>query len=76
MNGFVEFIRGFDGQNILVFGAMLWYFSRHVDGKIKYVKDDIKHLGEKMDVQSKRTDRLYEMFIDLLKDKKTTPRSK
>lgn len=32
---------------------------------------EMKHIESKIDQQSNRTDRLYEMFIDLLKEKRT-----
>lgn len=35
-----------------------------------FLFSEIKHLETKIDQQSARTDRLYEMFIDLLKEKK------
>ena len=35
-----------------------------------FLFSEIKHLETKIDQQSARTDRLYEMFIDLLKGKK------
>jgi hypothetical protein len=34
------------------------------------IKEDMKTQSENLDRQSARTDRLYEMFIDLLKDRK------
>lgn len=50
--------------NLLAVGLMLWFFYSRLDSKIERISDDVKQ-------QSARTDRLYEMFIDLLKDKKT-----
>ena len=32
---------------------------------------EMKHIEAKIDQQSNRTDRLYEMFIELIKEKKT-----
>ena len=37
-----------------------------------FLFSEIKHLESKIDQQSSRTDRLYEMFIDLLKEKKSS----
>lgn len=56
MTNFLEFLSGFNWQTILSVFLMLWYFSNHIESKIEK--------------QSQRTDRLYEMFIDLLKDGK------
>jgi hypothetical protein len=56
MDNVIDFIKGFNLQNIISVFLMLWYFVHHIDAKIER--------------QSERTDRLYEMFIDLLKEKK------
>lgn len=53
---FLEFIKGFNLQTIVSLFLMMWYF--------------FSHLETKMEKQAERTDRLYEMFIDLLKDGK------
>lgn len=39
-------------------------------GGIFYIHTDIREIKKDMQQQSLRTDRLYEMFIDLLKEKK------
>lgn len=54
-NEIIDFLKGFNIQTILSVFLMLWYFAHHIESKI--------------DKQSIRTDRLYEMFIDLLKEK-------
>lgn len=51
-----EFLKNFNIQTLIGVFAMLWYFTHHIDTKIER--------------QCERTDRLYEMFIDLLKEKK------
>ena len=43
--------------------ASAYYIHREIMSDIKSVREEIKS-------QSARTDRLYEMFIDLLKEKK------
>ena len=55
-NEVIEFLKGFNIQTLIGVFLMLWYFAKHIETKI--------------DRQSERTDRLYEMFIDLLKEKK------
>lgn len=53
-------------MNVALFGilsGLLFRGLNRLDG-------DIKSLSSKMDVQIQRNDRLYEMFIDLLKDRK------
>lgn len=62
MNEFLEFCQGFNIQNLIGTGVMIWLFMRHIESKMD-------KLEAKIDVQSQRTDRLYEMFIDLLKNK-------
>jgi TRAP-type C4-dicarboxylate transport system permease small subunit len=37
-----------------------------------FLLSEMKHIETKIDQQSARTDRLYEMFIDLLKEKGKT----
>lgn len=56
MDQIVDFLKGFNLQTIISMFLMLWYFSNHIEAKIEK--------------QSARTDRLYEMFIDLLKEGK------
>lgn len=56
MDNVLDFFKGFNLQTIISVFLMLWYFTHHIDTKIEK--------------QSERTDRLYEMFIDLLKETK------
>lgn len=56
MDNILEFFKVFNLQTIISVFLMLWYFSNHIESKIEK--------------QSERTDRLYEMFIDLLKSRK------
>ncbi len=63
MENFTNFLMGFNIQTILALVAVSWYFSAGI-------KSDMRHLESKMDAQAARTDRLYEMFIDLLKEKR------
>lgn len=53
---FLTFINNFNWQTIIGMCIISWYFTH-----------DIKLAIEK---QTARTDKLYEMFIDLLKEKK------
>lgn len=52
----INFIEKFNWQTIIAMFVMNWYFTH-----------DIKIALEK---QAARTDKLYEMFVDLLKEKK------
>jgi cell division protein FtsL len=58
----IEFLRGFNVQTIISLFLIMLYFSHHIEGKIS-------KLESKIDQQSQRSDRLYEMFIDLLKER-------
>lgn len=52
----LEFLKGFNIQTILAIFLINWGFYHS--------------LSAKMERHEQRTDRLYEMFIDLLKEKK------
>lgn len=54
MDQLLEFLKGFNVQTLLGVALIMWYFTRHIEGK--------------MDAQAARTDRLYEMFVDLRKE--------
>jgi len=59
----IEFFKGFNAQTIIAMVVILWWFTRDI-------KSEMKLLEAKIDTQAGRTDRLYEMFIDLLKEGK------
>lgn len=63
MDKFLEFLNGFNIQTILALLAIFWWFSRDL-------KNEMKLIESKLDRQADRTDKLYEMFIDLLKHEK------
>ena len=63
MTEIIDFVKGFNIQTILSLGIIVWAFSANI-------KSEMKLLEAKIDKQSERTDRLYEMFIDLLKEQK------
>lgn len=54
------------GQFITIISVFLGAFG-YIHSDIKTFKDEIR---KDMQQQTSRTDRLYEMFIDLLKDRK------
>jgi hypothetical protein len=65
------------GVNLTLIGILsafvIWGFNK-LDGDMKSIDSDLKSLSQKMDNDTKlhvqRTDQLYQMFIDLLKEKK------
>lgn len=56
MNEIFEFIKPLNWETVLGMFIVCWYFTRDIKIELKET--------------AKRTDRLYEMFIDLLKEKK------
>ena len=62
MDSVWEFMKGTSIQTLIGTFLMLVWFVRHIDNTL--------------DAQSKRTDRLYEMFIDLLREEKSKKRAK
>lgn len=62
MDKFLEFLAGFNIQTIISLVAVMILFLNNI-------KSEIKLLEAKIDRQGERTDKLYEMFIDLLKSR-------
>lgn len=62
MDQILEFMKGFNVQTIVSLGIIVWAFTSNL-------KSEMKLLEAKIDQQAGRTDRLYEMFIDLVKEK-------
>lgn len=62
MEAVMEFLKAFNIQTILSLAVIVGIFSANL-------KSEIKLLEAKIDRQAERSDRLYEMFIDLLKEK-------
>ena len=64
MDKLIEILNTFNLPTIITMAGIFWYFTRDM-------KQEMKILEAKMDAQlaaqSARTDRLYEMFIDLLR---------
>lgn len=74
MDKIIDFFNGFNIQTILAMTVVLWYFTRdirnEIKSEIKAIKEEIQVIREENTNQSNRSDRLYEMFIDLLKERK------
>jgi hypothetical protein len=55
--------------------AIMWYFTRDLRNQIlnleKDMKEDRLETHKKCEAMNHRTDKLYEMFISLLKDNKS-----
>ena len=74
MDKFLEFLSGFDAQTIIAMTIILWYlvrdFKQELRADMKVIKENIDIQSARIEKQSERTDKLYEMFVDLLKDGK------
>lgn len=75
MENVINFLKDFNIQTIVPIVIIFWYFSRDIKSEMKLLEDKIDKQSDRIDrlheMSSERTDKLYEMFIDLLKDKKS-----
>lgn len=65
MHELLEFVKEFDIHNLFSIGIIFWIITR---GWRNEVREEIKSIREDITKQGQRTDRLYEMFIDLVKN--------
>lgn len=63
----IEFLKGFNIQTIISIAAIMWYFLRDVKQEVKILEAKVE---AQIAAQAARSDRLYEMFVELLKEKK------
>lgn len=68
MEKFLEFLSGFNAQTLIGMTAIMWYFTREIR---KEIKEDVSAIRNEIAAQAARTDKLYEMFVQLLKDKQS-----
>jgi len=59
----LTYIEKLNWPTIISMFAIGWYFSRDIRISLQNLDADVKRQGE-------RTDKLYEMFVDLLKEGK------
>lgn len=59
----IKYLENLNWQTIVAMFAVGWYFT-------KDIRDTLHKIDVDMKEQGRRTDKLYEMFIDLLKEKK------
>lgn len=80
MDELYQIIKDFNVPTLIGTGFICWYFTREMHNSIKEeikgIKEETKQIREDINLnkiaitqQAARTDRLYEMFIDLLKNK-------
>jgi F0F1-type ATP synthase membrane subunit b/b' len=74
INDIAFYLGKFEIAHLIVVGLMLWFFYSRLDSKMekisKELREEIKQRGDEIKQQAVRSDRLYEMFIDLLKERK------
>jgi hypothetical protein len=58
-----SYLENLNWQTIIGMFAICWYFTHDIKAGMKKLDEDMKRQGD-------RTDRLYQMFVDLLKDRK------
>ena len=63
MTDLINFIDKFNWQTIIGMFVVGWYFTKDIRTTLVALENDVKQQG-------KRTDKLYEMFVDLLKNRK------
>lgn len=72
MDKFLEVIKDFDVHTLICLSFVFWYFTRNIRNEIKEeirgIRQEIQEIRETSLQQNKRTDKLYEMFYDLIKE--------
>jgi len=63
----INFLNGFNVQTILSMSLILWLFIREFRAEIK---KEIEEIKKENSVQAARSDKLYQMFIDLLTERR------
>jgi len=65
----LEYIINLNWQTMIAMAAIAWYFTHDIKEGLVKLDSDLKSQGERIDAQGQRIDRLYQMFVDLLKDR-------
>jgi hypothetical protein len=69
MNELIEFIREFDLHNLVGIGIVFCVITRVWKNEVRLIKEETKSIRDEIAQQAARTDKLYEMFVELLKGK-------
>ena len=73
MHELIEFIKEFDLHNLVCIGIVFFVITRswrnEVREETRLIKEETKSIRAEIAQQAARTDKLYEMFVDLLKEK-------
>jgi len=71
----LDFLKEFNLHTIITCIIIAWYFVRDIKSSMKELKTEMKAIEGRLDsqisAQAARSDRLYEMFVDLLKSKES-----
>lgn len=67
MDRILDFIEAMNLQTIFSVGVIFWYFTRELR---KEIREEIISIRQEINTQAQRSDRLYEMFVQLLKENK------
>ena len=62
MDKIFEFVNGFNIQTMVSLVLIVWYFNRHTEQKIEVLASEIRD-------QARRTDKIYEVIVEMLKAK-------
>ncbi len=65
MTEILDFLKAFNAHTIISMILIVWYFSRSIGNKIDASES---RMEAKMERHEQRVDRLYEMFIELIKE--------
>lgn len=60
-----------DWTQVMTIVATLLGGIYYIHTDVREIRKDMQQQNERIDAQALRTDRLYEMFVDLLKSKNT-----
>lgn len=66
----IHFLENLNWQGIIAMFSIVWYFTHDIKVAMQHQSEKMDKLSDRMDKQSARTDQLYQMFVDLLKEKK------
>ena len=73
-NDIVEFLTVYNWQTLLGMFAICWYFTHELRIDMKDIRKEMNTIQKDMKDQFAKTDvridKLYSMFVDLLKEKK------
>ena len=67
MDRILDFIEAMNLQTIFSIVVIFWYFTRELRREIR---KEVASIRQEINTQAQRSDRLYEMFVQLLKEER------